>query len=355
MLYTEEQKENDRFPELEEFLRSCAEMAYGATDKVDMICLNDVEQTKVEWLWKPYIPFGKLTIIQGNPGEGKTYFAMHLAAACTNRIPLPGMEPMEPFCVIYQTAEDGLGDTVKPRLLEAGADLTRVLTINDTENQLTLRDQRIESAIVQNQARLLIIDPIQAYLGADVDMNRANEVRPVFRKLGDIAQRTGCAIVLIGHLNKAAGMQSTYRGLGSIDFTACVRSLLFIGRKKDDPSIRILTHEKSSLAPNGPSLAFLLGDEEGFRWIGECEWTADQMLCGRTEKKENKIRQAQELILALLKDGRHVLSCEIDKAALEKEISARTVRDAKASFGDRLKSRITDGRQKEFWMEAGCL
>ena len=115
------------------------------------------------------------------------------------------MEPLEPFNVIYQTAEDGLGDTVKPRLLEAGADLDRVMVIDDGDKPLTLSDKRLERAIRENHARLLIIDPVQAFLGADVDMNRANEVRPIFRKLGEIAQDTGCAIILIGHLNKAAG------------------------------------------------------------------------------------------------------------------------------------------------------
>ena len=100
---------------------------------VPMLRMADVELTSVDWLWFPYIPFGKLTIIQGNPGEGKTYFAMRLAAACTNRKPLPGMETLEPFNIIYQTAEDGLGDTVKPRLMEADADLERVLVIDDEE------------------------------------------------------------------------------------------------------------------------------------------------------------------------------------------------------------------------------
>ena len=156
----------------------------------------------------------KLTIIQGNPGEGKTYFAMRLAATCTNRKPLPGMETLEPFNIIYQTAEDGLGDTVKPRLMEADAYLERVLVIDDRDTPLTLADERIARAIRENNARLVIIDSVQAFLCAAVDMNRANEVRPIFRSLGDIAQATGYAIVLIGHLNKAAGTQSTYRGLG---------------------------------------------------------------------------------------------------------------------------------------------
>ena len=320
-------------------------------EPVKIIRMSDVELTPVEWLWKPYLPFGKLSVLQGNPGEGKTYFAMHLAAACTNGKLLPNMERMEPFNVIYQTAEDGLGDTVKPRLIEAGADLDRVLVIDDSDVQLTLSDERIEKAIIENNARLVIIDPIQAYLGADVDMNRANEVRPIFMRLGQVAQRTGCAILLIGHLNKAAGMQSLQRGLGSIDIAAAVRSVMFIGKLKHDPTMRILTHEKSSLAPPGASLAFSLGDEGGFRWVGEYDITADEMLSGIEPQRETKTQQAKDLICALLAGGKQVLSEDIDKAALERGIPGRTVRDAKRELGDALKSKIVEGRKKVFWME----
>ena len=320
-------------------------------ETVKIIRMSDVELTPVEWLWKPYLPFGKLSVLQGNPGEGKTYFAMHLAAACTNGKLLPNMERMEPFNVIYQTAEDGLGDTVKPRLIEAGADLDRVLVIDDSDVQLTLSDERIEKAIIENNARLVIIDPIQAYLGADVDMNRANEVRPIFMRLGQVAQRTGCAILLIGHLNKAAGMQSLQRGLGSIDIAAAVRSVMFIGKLKHDPTMRILTHEKSSLAPPGASLAFSLGDEGGFRWVGEYDITADEMLSGIEPQRETKTQQAKDLICALLAGGKQALSEDIDKAALERGIPGRTVRDAKRELGDALKSKIVEGRKKVFWME----
>ena len=320
-------------------------------ETVKIIRMSDVELTPVEWLWKPYLPFGKLSVLQGNPGEGKTYFAMHLAAACTSGKLLPNMERMEPFNVIYQTAEDGLGDTVKPRLIEAGADLDRVLVIDDSDVQLTLSDERIEKAIIENNARLVIIDPIQAYLGADVDMNRANEVRPIFMWLGQVAQRTGCAILLIGHLNKAAGMQSLQRGLGSIDIAAAVRSVMFIGKLKHDPTMRILTHEKSSLAPPGASLAFSLGDEGGFRWVGEYDITADEMLSGIEPQRETKTQQAKDLICTLLAGGKQVLSEDIDKAALERGIPGRTVRDAKRELGDALKSKIVEGRKKVFWME----
>ena len=169
------------------------------------------------------------------------------------------------------------------------------------------------------------------------NMNRANEVRPIFRSLGDIAQATGCAIVLIGHLNKAAGTQSTYRGLGSIDITAAVRSLLFIGKLKDSPTTRVLIHEKSSLAPPGQSLAFSLGDEKGFEWIGAYDITADELLAGTdTAKTESKTAQAQMLILELLANGKRMPSAELEKAVNERGISSRTMRTAKSRIGDRL-------------------
>ena len=202
---------------------------------------------------------------------------------------------------------------------------------------LTLADERIARAIRENNAKLVIIDPVQAFLGADVDMNRANEVRPIFRSLGDIAQATGCAIVLIGHLNKAVGTQSTYRGLGSIDITAAVRSLLFIGKLKDNPTTRVLIHEKSSLAPPGQSLAFSLGDEKGFEWIGAYDITADELPAGTdTAKTESKTAQAEMLILELLANGKKMPSAELEKAVNDRGISSRTMRTAKSRIGDRL-------------------
>lgn len=318
------------------------------TKSVPMICMNDVEQTEVDWLWYPYIPFGKLTIVQGNPGEGKTFFAMQLAAACTNQKYLPDMEPFEPFNMIFQTAEDGLGDTVKPRLVSSGADLQRVLVIDDTENPLTLADDRIEKAIRENNARLMVIDPLQAFLGANVDMNRANEVRPVFRKLADIAQSTGCTIVMIGHLNKASGTQSTYRGLGSIDIAAVVRSILFVGKVKDEPTTRVIVHEKSSLAPPGQALAFSLGDQKGFRWIGAYDISAEDLLAGgEGTKTELKQEQAMKLIYELLSDGREVSVAELNKEAIERGISERTVRMVRNSMKDKLES---ERRGKDWWI-----
>ncbi|MFR3465001.1 MAG: AAA family ATPase [Anaerobutyricum soehngenii] len=317
-----------------------------AEELVPMLCYEDIEQTSVDWLWFPYIPFGKLTIIQGNPGEGKTYFAMMLTAACTNRKMFPNMEDIEPFNVIYQTAEDGMGDTIKPRLVEAGADLSRVMVIDDTEEALTLSDDRIEKAVRQNQVRLVIIDPVQAFIGADVDMNRANEVRPVFRKLGMIAEKTGCAIVLIGHLNKSSGTQSTYRGLGSIDIMAAVRSLIFIGKVRKDPTTRVLIHEKSSLAPPGETMAFKLGDEEGFRWVGAYEISADELLDGKEGKAtETKLERGRKLIMELLADKKEISIRELDEKAKEQGISGRTMRDVRSRMKNELEYRVNEKQE----------
>lgn len=305
---------------------------------VEIIRMSDVDEQEVEWLWKPYIPFGKVTIIQGNPGEGKTTLALRLCAACTNRKSFPDMTELEPFNVIYQTAEDGLGDTVKPRLVEAGADLARVLVIDEAKKELSLSDERIEKAIRQNKARLIVLDPLQAFLGAEADMNRANEIRPIIKRLADVAERTGCAVILLGHLNKASGTQAAYRGLGSIDFRAAARSVLLIGRVKKEPNIRVIIHDKSSLAPEGEPMAFSLGDNDGFRWIGKYDITADELLSGKGGDTESKEDLAKSLILDLLADGKEMFSEDIEKAAAEIGISERTVRNAKRKLGDQLKS-----------------
>lgn len=261
-------------------------------------------------------------------------------------VPMLCYEDIEPFNVIYQTAEDGMGDTIKPRLVEAGADLSRVMVIDDTEEALTLSDDRIEKAVRQNHVRLVIIDPVQAFIGADVDMNRANEVRPVFRKLGMIAEQTGCAIVLIGHLNKSSGTQSTYRGLGSIDIMAAVQSLIFTGKVRKDPTTRVLIHEKSSLAPPGETMAFKLGDEEGFRWVGAYEISADELLDGKEGKAtETKLERGAKLIRELLADKKEISIRELDEKAKEQGISGRTMRDVRSRMKNGLEYRVNEKQE----------
>lgn len=191
----------------------------------------------------PFIPYGKVTIIQGDPGEGKTTVVLQIIAKLTKGEAILSETSegkseeigVEPINVIYQTAEDGLGDTIKPRLLAAGADCSRVLVIDDQEQPLTMVDARLEEAIIQTKARLVVLDPIQGFLGVGVDMHRANEIRPLMKRISVLAEKYQCAIILIGHMNKNSNGKSSYRGLGSIDFQAAARSVLIVGRVKGEP------------------------------------------------------------------------------------------------------------------------
>lgn len=292
-----------------------------------LIKMTDIETQEVHWLWDPYIPFGKITIVQGDPGEGKTHFILAVASALTNGEQLLNSERLSPMTVIYQTAEDGLADTIKPRLEMMNADCDKVIVIDESTQALSLSDERIEQAIKETGAKLLILDPLQAYLGADVDMHRANEIRPIFHALGLVAERTGCAIVIIGHMNKGGG-KSGYRGLGSIDITAAARSVLVIGKSPQDPQVRVMAHSKSNLAPQGSSIAFEIGDK--FRFIGECDVTVDELLNGFGRR--DVLGEAKQLLSSLLSDAPQPSKLIAEKSrALN--ISERTLKKAKKELG----------------------
>ena len=246
-----------------------------------------------------------------------------------------GMNSTEPLNVIYQSAEDGLADTVKPRLEQAGADCEKISVIDEQIKSLSMIDERLERAVIKTGAKLLILDPIQAYLGGGMDMNRANEARDMTKKLGALAEKHQCAIVLIGHMNKAAGNKAAYRGMGSIDFFAVARSVLLVGRVEGEPNIRAVVQIKNNLAAFGHPKAFALS-EDGFQWLGDYEITADEVL-GGIVPKANKMEQAKRLLreLALTTDA--IQSNEIFDMADEQGISKRTLENAKREFGIRAK------------------
>lgn len=304
--------------------------------ELKMIKMSDIEAQEIEWLWYPYIAYGKLAIVQGDPGDGKTTLILNLAAKLTKGEGLDeNMKVTEPMNVIYQTAEDGLADTVKPRLLQAGADCEKVLVIDESEKSLSMLDERIEEALIKTGARVLILDPIQAYLGSGTDMNRANEVRNMTKRLAALAEKYKCAIILIGHMNKAAGNKAAYRGMGSIDFYAVARSGLLVGRVEGEPNIRAMVQIKNNLAEFGHAKAFRLS-EEGFRWLGDYEITADEVLGGYAPKI-NKLEQAKDLLRELSKELEKVESNSIYDMAKEQNISKRTLENAKREMGIRAK------------------
>lgn len=304
--------------------------------------MEDVQTKEVNWLWYPYIPYGKITVIEGDPGEGKTTLALTLAALLSRGQPLPCDEdiPYEPISIIYQTAEDGIDDTIKPRLEKANADCSKIRVIDETEKKLSMTDERLEQAIAETNAKLVILDPIQAYIGSGVDMHRANEIRPVLKRLGIIAEKYGCAIVLIGHMNKASGSKSTYRGLGSIDIQATARSVLLVARIPDKPNIRIMAQDKSSLAAAGDSVGFEISEDRGFECIGPYDITVDELLAG----KEGRGRKKLDVAIAFIKEyfgaESEVSSNDIEEEATRKGIKRNTLLSAKKKLG------ITAGNRK---------
>ena len=290
-----------------------------------------VKQRKVDWLWYPYIPYGKITILQGDPGEGKSTFILNVIALLTKGNKMPdGTGAGIAQTVIYQCAEDDISDTIKPRLVAADADCNKVAYIIDDNSELTFEDSRIEEVLQKTGARLLVIDPIQAFLVQDTDMQSAARMRTVLGKLADVAARYHCAVVLVGHLNKSYGGKNLYRGLGSIDIAAIARSVLMISRDSADSSIRYMFPVKSSLAPEGCAIGFTFADGK-FEWIGKCDVNIDSIE-GSVFAQSDKLEQTKKFLVRILKDGA-LPSTKIFEMVEQLGIKKRTAETAKKEMG----------------------
>lgn len=299
-------------------------------NQLKIIVMDTIEREEIKWLWKPYIPYGKITIVQGDPGEGKTSLILKLASELSLGRCFGEDELREPINIIYQTAEDGLADTVKPRLEDSGADCKRIMVIDDSEDSLSMNDVRIEAAIRTTGAKLLILDPLQAYLGDKVDMNRANETRDITKRLGTIAEKTGCAVVLIGHMNKGSGAKAAYRGIGSIDFFAIARSVLLVARVPENPNIRALAQIKNNLEKEGSTVAFEIKDNI-FNWVGEYDISIEELLSGFSQG--NKSLKAESFLKDLLTEEDSYPASEIFAKGKILGISKRTLENSKQELG----------------------
>ena len=302
---------------------------------LEMFTAADVEPKEVQWLWKPYIPFGKVTAIQGDSGEGKSTFALNLAALLTRGDTLPFTEVSHgPMRVIYLNAEDDADDTVVPRFMKANGVREHLIFISEREKRLNFSDERIREAIESTGARACILDPVAAYLGADVSMNLANEVRPRYESLIDAARDTGCAIIPIAHMNKAEGMSAKFRMNGSVDMTAAPRSVLTIGKPPgdEDPDHRVMAHSKCNLERLGPSILFSVSDGV-VEFIDTIDITADQLVKALGSGKVGETKQAvasRELLDMLSREP--MSQREIMARMSELGISQRTCELAKAKL-----------------------
>ena len=295
---------------------------------------SDIQVKPVQWLWRPYIPIGKVTLLQGDPNDGKSTMMMNLVAALSKGGAMPdGTAIGRPQRIIYQCSEDDAGDTIKPRLEAYGADCRNVAFINEEiYSGLTIDDERLRDAIVSFHPRLVVIDPIQAYVENDSDLMSASKARRLMKRTGIWASMYDCAIVVIGHMNKSGGQKDLYRGLGSIDLVASARSVLQLERSKEDEAVRIVHHIKSSAAPKGADFSFEIRPETGFRWLeaggNEQSFASEPVV----ELPKNKHELASILITRALENG-PVESTEIRQLMSEYRIGDKTMNDVKVALG----------------------
>lgn len=230
-------------------------------------------EDNTRFVWYPYIPVGDFTVLMAPGGSGKTYFICGIAAAVSNGDALPGDEEPEDGAqrVLIISAEDR-GELLKKRLRASGADLDRVFILDCIASvglNFTSEYETFKQTIKENKPRLVIIDPWHGFLGADIDINRVNAIRPVFQKLANIAKELECGLVLISHVNKRAqGENVNNAATGSTDFINAARSALYVLFDEEDDDSRIVVHTKSNYARHGQSVKFRIGENGGVEWSG---------------------------------------------------------------------------------------
>jgi hypothetical protein len=295
--------------------------------------MSDVQPEDVSWLWYPYIALGKVTMLEGDPGIGKSTVICAIASAVTNGQGLPGTDPSEPGNVLMLSAEDGLGDTLRPRLDAVGADTSRIIALDQPLTLDMVGLLRLEALIIEHKPKLVTIDPFFAYTGGKADIHRANECRAISAPLAAIAARQGCAIVLVRHLGKLrGGGHALNAGIGSIDLVAAARSILLAGQDPDDPTKRAIVQTKNNLAPHGAAIGYTLEGGQ-FYWTGASALTVGRILSLPSDEEDRGARcEAEDFLRDFLSDGPRA-SKEIKAEARQAGLSEITLRRAKHKLG----------------------
>lgn len=294
---------------------------------------NNHSSVPVEWLWYPYIPAAKISVLQGDPGGGKSMMMLDIISKLTTGEPLPDGKRIKPINVIYQCSEDGIEDTILPRLERAGADCSRVAHIEEDLTSVTLDDDLIRQMMVESDARLLVVDPFQAYLG-DSYLANVIDMRRVLRKLSLWAKTNNCAVVLVGHLNKKSGRKDLYRGLGSVDIMALARSVLQVDKSEEDHQVRCFRQIKNSLSENGADQHFRITSDGLLHWEGTTGNPFNDDLGNHNSEvlRGEKSEEVADVIVRMLANG-PIKATEIMQAITDRGISQRTVKIVKKKMG----------------------
>ena len=320
------------------------------------VSIADVQPKEVEWLWKPYIPLGKLTLFDGDPGVGKSWATCALVTAITHGGGLPDVPPTEPRKVIMLSAEDGLDDTIRPRLEAMGAELSRVIARNKAMTFDEKGISQLEAHVRKVNPALIVIDPLFAFVGGRTDIYRDNEARTVTTPLAELAQSHACAIVAVRHLTKQQ-QKAIYAGGGSMAFIGAARSALLFGHDANDPQKCGFVHAKCNLAPKGDAIGYRIertADERGrFQWTGKSDLTAEKILATPNaggSGEQTATAEARDFLREMLRGGR-ATAAEIYREAKSAGIADITLRRAKRALRvqARRMSKGNDGGGAWFW------
>lgn len=318
----------------------------------EMVRLDEVQPEKIDWLWKGRIALGKLTVLAGDPGLGKSFVTLDIAARISMGLAWPDSmdETHEPGGVVLLSAEDGIADTIRPRLDAAGADVSRIAAIKAVSERehtgktsarsfdLTSDVEALEHAVrAVDNCKLVIIDPITAYLGA-TDSHKNGEIRGLLAPLSAFAEKHHVAILMVSHLNKNTGGVAIYRTMGSLAFTAAARTVWIVAKDESDPRRRLMLPVKNNIAPDTGGLAYSITmgdhDQPSVEWEPDrVEATADELLSHQHAHSEGgALEEAKQWLLDVLSDG-PVPAVDLKLKAKRDGIAIRTLTRAKQSLG----------------------
>jgi KaiC/GvpD/RAD55 family RecA-like ATPase len=325
---------------------------------------SEIEAESIDWLWSGRIAARKLTVIDGDPGTGKSTLTIDIAARVSTGIAFPDGEVCSLGTAVLVTAEDGPADTIKPRLEAAGANLSRVVVLSPSlaggggAVELPKDLAGLEETVLKVKAKLIVLDPFSAFLGGDVDGYKDQEIRKIMTMLSTMAERCACAVILVRHLGKGDKSNALYRGLGSVGVIAAARAGFLVAHDPTDGSDggrRLFCATKSNLAPLAPALAFKLTADPQ-RKVARIDWctepvsiTADELLASADGKQERGLGDAVTLLIEQLKDGPKPATI-VEQAAQEVGISLRTLQRARSFM--RIQSKKASGALNGGWILA---
>lgn len=307
---------------------------------------SEINEKNIEWLWYPYIPKGMVTIVQGDPKSGKTFMLIDIISRITrgDKKPLSD-ERFEEGNVILQNNDDPRDATLKPRLNLLNANCDKVIFVDDEEKPLYFSDlSRLEEAIKDKKPCLVVIDPIQAFMG-NKDANSLVQVRNALAPLKKIAETYNVAIVLVQHLKKGGEEKAIYKGVGSVDFIGFARSILMVV-KEDDDSTRYLMHITSNVAKEGNCLSYRITNQ-GLEWLESMKLSNINSFAN--QNNNTKFESAKNYIYGILAGSKKISADYLNKLRVLGGFRERTYNEARSQLNKEKKIYSIKEENKTYW------